>query len=135
MLDGELAPEVETESITPGSAQLADPSGASVGAGGVTNCRRSNASTRTYSEPEMGFEPMTCALRALFSSAALPAPTRRNRALAGKRLDRHAPPSTETVPDDAHDRARSRARSTRGASVAACARALAQPRVAAHPEA
>jgi hypothetical protein len=63
MLDGELAPEVETESITPGSAQLADPSGASVGAGGVTNCRRSNASTRTYSEPEMGFEPMTCALR------------------------------------------------------------------------
>jgi hypothetical protein len=25
MLDGELAPEVETESITPGSAQLAEP--------------------------------------------------------------------------------------------------------------
>jgi hypothetical protein len=83
MLDGELAPEVETESITPGSAQLADPSGASVGAGGVTNCRRSNASTRTYSEPEMGFEPMTCALRGP-SKASVCVPPVRNASHRGR---------------------------------------------------
>ena len=34
--------------------------------------RYSNASTRDYSEPEMGFEPMTCALRVRCSTTELP---------------------------------------------------------------